>query len=206
MKTIVYVDGFNLYYGALKDTPYKWLDIPALCQILLPTHDVVQIKYFTARIHSRPTDPDQSARQYVYLRALQTQGIQLIFGHYLSHVCSMFRAVCPVGENPFVKVIRTEEKGTDVNIASHMLLDAAKDAMDCAVLISGDSDLKTPVSLLLSHFHKSVGVLNPQKQDCYALKTGARFYKRIREAHLQRAQLPPVLQDASGQFHKPSGW
>lgn len=206
MKTIVYVDGFNLYYGALKDTPYKWLDIPALCRILLPQHDVIRIKYFTARIRSRTTDPDQSARQYVYLRALQTQGIQLIFGHYLSHVCSMFRAVCPPDENPFVKVIRTEEKGTDVNIASHMLLDAAQNAMDCAVLISGDSDLKTPVSLLSSHFHKSVGVINPQKKDCQALKTATRFYKRIREAHLQRAQLPPVLRDAAGQFHKPSSW
>ncbi|HVH69249.1 MAG TPA: hypothetical protein VM716_15380 [Gemmatimonadales bacterium] len=38
MKTYVYVDGFNLYYGAVKGTPFKWLDIRQLCQLLLPKH------------------------------------------------------------------------------------------------------------------------------------------------------------------------
>ena len=66
MKTIVYVDGFNLYYGAVKDTPYKWLDINKLCQLLLPKHTIHQIKYFTARVVARPSDPDQPTRQQVY--------------------------------------------------------------------------------------------------------------------------------------------
>jgi hypothetical protein len=30
MRTYVYIDAFNLYYGALKGTPYKWLDVKAL--------------------------------------------------------------------------------------------------------------------------------------------------------------------------------
>tara|TARA_R110002072_G_scaffold29206_4_gene92759 strand:- start:564 stop:863 length:300 start_codon:yes stop_codon:yes gene_type:complete len=34
MRTCVYVDGFNLYYGALKRTPYKWLDLAALMAAL----------------------------------------------------------------------------------------------------------------------------------------------------------------------------
>jgi hypothetical protein len=46
----VYVDGFNLYYGAVKDTPYKWLDIRKLCELLLPEFSVGRIKYFTARV------------------------------------------------------------------------------------------------------------------------------------------------------------
>jgi hypothetical protein len=72
VRTYVYVDAFNLYYGALKGTPYKWLDLQALCRVMIPKNAVNCIKYFTARIHPRVGDPDQPMRQIVYLRALQT--------------------------------------------------------------------------------------------------------------------------------------
>jgi hypothetical protein len=39
MRTIVYIDGFNLYYGAVKGTPYKWLDLKSVCQKLLDPHN-----------------------------------------------------------------------------------------------------------------------------------------------------------------------
>ena len=71
-RTSVYIDGFNLYYGALKGTPFKWLDLRALCQAYLPNNDIDHIKYFTARISARPNDPLQPARQQAYLRALST--------------------------------------------------------------------------------------------------------------------------------------
>jgi hypothetical protein len=70
MKTVVYVDGFNLYYGAVKETPYKWLNIHKLCQLLLPKNQIIKIKYFTALVTARPTDMDQPNRQQIYLRAL----------------------------------------------------------------------------------------------------------------------------------------
>lgn len=208
MKTIVYVDAFNLYYGAVKDSPYKWLDISALCRALLrPENAIVGIKYFTARVQPRPGDPDQPTRQQVYLRALRTlPGLQIIYGHYLSHVVWMPLAYPVVGHKPFVQVVKTEEKGSDVNLASHMLLDAADSAFDCAVIISGDSDLKTPVQMVQSRFHKKVGVLNPQKIKCRALETTARFYKHIRESALASTQFPPVLTDGKGTFHKPGAW
>ena len=72
MKTNVYVDGFNLYYGCLKHTPYKWLDIAKLCRLILPRDQVNQIKYFTALVSARPGDPDLPMRQLTYLRALAT--------------------------------------------------------------------------------------------------------------------------------------
>jgi len=51
IRTIVYIDGFNLYYRNLKNTPYKWLDIEKFCEsLLLPGTPIVKIKYFTARI------------------------------------------------------------------------------------------------------------------------------------------------------------
>ena len=70
MNTNVYVDAFNLYYGCLRGTPYKWLDLAALCRVMLPKDNIRQIKYFAARVDSRPGDPGQRERQSFYLRAL----------------------------------------------------------------------------------------------------------------------------------------
>ena len=72
MATIVYIDGFNFYYGAVKGTPHKWLDLEALCRRLLPNDQIVKIRYFTARISARPEDPQQAIRQETYLRALNS--------------------------------------------------------------------------------------------------------------------------------------
>lgn len=56
MKTNVYVDGFNLYYGCVKGTPYRWLDLARLCRVLLPSHEIHRIRYFTALLRKRPHD------------------------------------------------------------------------------------------------------------------------------------------------------
>jgi hypothetical protein len=60
-RTNVYVDGFNLFYGALKGSPYKWLNLEALCQRLLPKDSIRQIRYFTAKVSARPGDPRRPA-------------------------------------------------------------------------------------------------------------------------------------------------
>lgn len=53
-RTNVYIDGFNLFYGALKGSPYKWLDLEALCHQLLPKDSIHRIRYFTAKVSARP--------------------------------------------------------------------------------------------------------------------------------------------------------
>jgi hypothetical protein len=68
LKTYVYVDGFNLYYGALRKTPYKWLDLAKFCQRLLPNDNVAEIKYFTAQVSGDRRRPDSPIRQQLYLR------------------------------------------------------------------------------------------------------------------------------------------
>lgn len=78
MVTIAYVDGFNLYYGALRGSPHKWLDLEALSRRLLPKDEIRLVRYFTARITARPDDPQQAQRQETYLRALRTlPGVQI---------------------------------------------------------------------------------------------------------------------------------
>jgi hypothetical protein len=69
VPTNVYVDGFNLYYGCLRGTPHKWLDLDALCRRLFPRDRINRIRYFTAIVSARPGDPQQPRRQQAYLRA-----------------------------------------------------------------------------------------------------------------------------------------
>ncbi len=70
MVTNVYVDAFNLYYGSLKGTPYRWLDLGALCARLLPRDRINRTRYFTSTVSARPDNPDAPQRQQVYRRAL----------------------------------------------------------------------------------------------------------------------------------------
>jgi hypothetical protein len=136
MRTIVYVDAFNLYYGCLRKSPYKWLDLAQLSRILLPHNHIECIKYFTARVGARPADPDQPTRQQLYLRALATLGprIEIYYGHYLSHVVKMPLAFPPSHGPRFAEVIKTEEKGSDVNLATQLISDAYEDRFPSAVL------------------------------------------------------------------------
>jgi len=203
-KTIVYVDGFNLYYGCLKGTPYRWLDLHKLSRLLLPAHDIVQIKYFTALVTSRISNPDQAARQQTYLRALQTiPNLQIIYGHFLSHEIMMPLAPPLTGH---VKVIKTEEKGSDVNIAVHLISDGFRDAYDGAVIISNDSDLLPPIKFVKDDLGKLVGLLNPQKHPSVVLAATAHFVKNIRPGVLMNSQFSATLSDAQGSFTKPVRW
>ena len=68
--TNVYIDGFNLYYRALKDTPFRWLDLRKLAETLFPQDNIHRVCYFTARLDARPGNPNQPRRQLIYLRAL----------------------------------------------------------------------------------------------------------------------------------------
>lgn len=204
-RTNVYIDGFNLYYGAVKATPYKWLDLAKLCKIMLPSDDIQTIKYFTARVSARPQDPDLPTRQQIYLRALRTiPNLTIIYGHFLTHSCRMVLT----GSNPVQKVWvdKTEEKGSDVNIAAHLLYDAFGRAFDVAVLITNDSDLVEPVRMVKTGLGLPVGVLNPHPYHSRQLRQFATFMKRIRQADLMVSQFPATLTDANGTFRKPRDW
>jgi uncharacterized LabA/DUF88 family protein len=205
-RTIVYIDGFNFYYGAVKGTPYRWLNIAQMCRMLLPHNEIVGIKYYTARVKPRSTDPDQAMRQQVYIRALLTEPtVSVIYGHFLSHTITMPLAN-PTGRERFARVIKTEEKGSDVNLATHLVHDAHLDRFDTAVVVSNDSDLLEPIRLVRGDLGKKVGILNPQARPSRVLHANTDFFKQIREGVLRASQFPNVLTDARGQIHKPAAW
>jgi len=207
MATIVYIDGFNFYYGALKGTGHKWLDYEALCRRLLPRDQIVKIRYFTARISARPDDPQQAARQQTYLRALATLPlIEIHYGHYVTRPTRMALASPPKKGPRTVEVLKTEEKGSDVNPATYLLVDAFKKRCNTAVVISNDSDLAEPVRIAQSEAEIKVGVINPHPPKYRSRRLQGTFFKQLRPNVLAQTQLPPVVHDQRGPIHKPSSW
>lgn len=207
MKTSVYIDGFNLFFGALRKTPYRWLNLAALCQLMLPRHRIDHIWYFTARVKPRPQDPQQPMRQQMYLRALATlPNLTVIYGHYLSHPVMMPLARSVATKPKYVEVIKTEEKGSDVNLATRLLCDAFRNAFDASVVVSNDSDLVEPIRIVKMELKKIIGVLNPHQHPSRELVQQATFVKQIRSGVLAASQFPDTLEDAHGVFRKPATW
>jgi uncharacterized LabA/DUF88 family protein len=207
LRTYVYIDGFNFYYGAVRKTPYKWLDFAKLCSNLLPRNHILKIKYFTALVRARPGDPDQPVRQQTYLRALRTiPELEIYLGHFLSNPTRLPLANPVPGSPRTVEVIKTEEKGSDVNLASHLLHDAHRKLYDVAVLITNDSDLVEPMRLVQSDLGLPVGVLNPHRKPASEIARHAAFIRPIRQGVLAASQFPESLSDPNGIIRKPAGW
>ena len=140
-KTIAYIDGLNLYYGAVKNRPaLKWLNPQAMLAKLFPQENISLIRYFSALVMSTPADPDAPERQAVYFRALET--IATLVRHEGNMAIRTKRGVVlPKSNPPQIATIEVfEEKRTDVNIASHLLMDAFENQYDTAIVVSNDSD------------------------------------------------------------------
>ena len=207
MKTNVYVDGFNLYYGAVKDTPYKWLDLAALCAALFPRNQINRIRYFTAIVDARPPDLQQPVRQQTYIRALETlPGLSVHLGTFRTRATRMRLVHPPRSGSQTVEVWKTEEKGSDVNLASYLLLDAFRKDCDTAIILSNDADLKAPIDIARTELKISVGVVNPHRPAKRSLDLQPTFFKQLRTGPVAACQFPTLMTDATGQFQKPATW
>jgi uncharacterized LabA/DUF88 family protein len=143
----------------------------------------------------------------MYLRALATlPNLGITLGHFLTKNVRMPLANPTPGQAPTVEVVKTEEKGSDVNLAVQLVHDAHLGRFDCAVIVSGDSDLLMPVKIVRDELKKVVGVLNPQRHPCAVLKAEATFYKHLRPNFISAARFPDTLFDARGAFTKPASW
>ncbi|WP_419935163.1 NYN domain-containing protein [Candidatus Palauibacter sp.] len=256
MRTRIYVDGFNLYYGALKGTPFKWLDPVRLSALLLPAACVLdRVLYFTARVSGIP-DGGTPARQQVYLNALGTlPEVDVYFGSFLaktvwrplinlpvagSQIDTPKPVVLPAGDHTVaVPDTRTlpvgtysvpgarrqrrqkgsaplpdalvaefhtqEEKGSDVNLAAHLLNDAWGDRFEAAAVISNDTDLVTPIRMVTQERGKTVFIVCPGRgRVAQKLDQVASHKRHIRTAMLGKAQFPDTLPGTV--ISKPKGW
>jgi hypothetical protein len=106
----------------------------------------------------------------------------------------------------YARVIKTEEKGSDVNIATHLLVDAFHNDFELAVIISNDSDLLAPIQVVTREFGKPVGLLNPHQNTSVTLQPHVLFVKHIRKGVLANSLFPETLRDSKGSFKKPASW
>jgi len=201
-RLITYIDGFNLYYG-LKSKGWKryyWLNIQRLAENLRkPDQQLVMTKYFTARITS--ADPGRQKRQSTFLEALETlKNFQIFYGHYLIKPVTCFR--CKNRWNTY------EEKMTDVNIVTELLMDAVSDKFDTALIISGDSDLVPPIrTLKVNYPQKRLILAFPPARECSQLKNCAHGYFTIGEAKIRSSQFPEQVTKADGfVLNRPAEW
>jgi uncharacterized LabA/DUF88 family protein len=198
-RIVVYIDGFNLYFGMTSRYPnVKWLNVEALATSLLkPDQQLVAVKYFTSMVSNNPA---KEKRQRDYLEALKTTNVQIIYGHYKSKFKSCLKCGHSWADN--------EEKMTDVNIAVNMLTDAMQDKYDAAILISGDSDLVPPINTVHSLFPaKRVIVAFPPNRHNASVKNVAKGNFIIGRQKLLQSQFSDSIQLLSGYIlSKPTEW
>jgi hypothetical protein len=239
----VYVDGFNLYYGARglagRGTPgWRWLDLRGLAADLVGRRSswtdaqVTRVVYCTARVDG-VSNPSGQADQDVYLKALVAAGSvdHIEYGTYVARVRTAPLAVKDAQGRPklaepawpvviqdgrgepvpgavfMVSYADREEKGSDVNVAAHLLLDVLAGAVDGALVISNDSDLRFPVEQ--ARLRVPVGLVNPSRNylagDLRGSPTagaGRHWWARLSAADLRHHQLP----DPVGPYRRPDGW
>lgn len=213
-RAIVYIDGFNLYY-ALRRTPYKWLDIASLADRIAPLCDVGKVRYFTARV--KPLDdPQQPQRQQAYLRALAANPrIEIEYGSFLvnSHVLPL--STDSTGAPQFgkkgrpgsrVPVLKSEEKGSDVNLAARLLIDAYEGAFDEAVVVSNDTDLITPIGHVDKNLSLPVWVSSAVARPSPRLVNASSGFRPLAQTDFAACQLADPARDARGSIYKPPKW
>ena len=209
MITNLYVDGFNLYYRALKDTPFRWLDLRQLAATLLPQDAINMVCYFTARLDARPGNPAQRQRQQAYLRALATlPGFDVHYGVFRSGV-KRRPLVEPVPGLPAHVLVRdSEEKGSDVNLATRLLVDGFNGEYEQAVVVSNDADFAAAMRYVRDDLGLRVTLVNPDPRNASPrqLADAATYVKRLWKSHLRRSLFPDTLTDGIGTITKPVGW
>ena len=201
-RAIVYIDGYNLYYGmrAAFGKKYMWLDLQAFSASLLQLQaELVAVKYFTAVTKAAA---DSQQRQAVYLNALQAHcdKLEIFYGLFLSKSrrCSSCQR-----ENKLF-----EEKKTDVNIACEIINDAYLDRYDLCYVVSGDSDLVPPLEIIKQpQLGKRSIVANPPRRKSYELCSIANGWFAIGRTEFSRNQLPDTIyREHRSELTRPIKW
>jgi len=199
-KVIAYIDGFNLYFGIVEAgfNFCKWLNLKLLVENLLkPNQELIEVKYFTSRVSN---NPDKQKRQSLYIDALESIGIKIIYFNYQDG-----KVICKRCGHIWKSA---KEKMTDVNIATSIIIDAYKNKYDIAMLISGDTDLIPPIREVYSIFKdKRVLIAFPPKRHNKVLAIAAKGSFVIGRKKLVESQLEEEMISLTGyKIIIPSTW
>lgn len=218
MRTIVYIDGYNLYYGLLRGTRLKWLDLYTLFEthVLDAKAELIEVRYYTAPVLGRMCDDPQSPqRQRQYLQALRKThpvGLKIVEGRIMAST-PFQRLVQPIAQAPYldkVQVYDFNEKKTDVNMAADMICGAWTKAYEQAVLCSNDSDLEGALAAIrLHHPTLRLGLVAPIQAADHRyiskdLSQHVDWAKVLSASHLAKSQLPERIPNSA--LRRPDSW
>jgi len=222
MKTIVYVDGFNFYYGLLRHSSYKWLDLVKLFeQELLPLHDpnieLIKVKLFTAPVLARfATNKAQAQNsQDRYWRAMTTlypDKFEIIKGHYQASYQNAMKYLSPPNKEERVDIWKLEEKLTDVQMALHLYRDAVREECEQVVIASNDSDIGPAAKLVKADTHIQVGIIIPrtpgnERETSKSLRDITDWnINAVKHDQLERSLLPDKVPTHKKPIIKPDYW
>ncbi len=231
ITTAVYVDGYNLYYGRIRNTCFKWIDVVRLFEILLhdqnPTNELAHVHYFTAMALGRfATHGGASvAAQACYLRAHEhlhpDRFLKTLGRHSMERkgtLLPVFNPDGPYHRKQRIRVWKIEEKQTDVNIALAMYRDAASGRYAQMVICSNDSDVEPVLRAIREDFpHIRLGVVTPRHppdgggpagRSVSSSLDGRADWTRthLLDDELKRALLPLRVQTGRKPIRKPEHW
>jgi uncharacterized LabA/DUF88 family protein len=195
----------------------KWVDPALLAMTVWPQFTAIhRVRYFTALVKPTAADPRALARQQIYLRALAARGIDIHYGQFKLRSKNWFLNALLSQRPPatgagvaalIVRIAKYDEKGSDVNLASYLVRDAALHDCTDAVVISNDSDLVEAINIARKEFGISVYVVNPHTRAVGELRQVAADLRDLKPSALQKSQLPPSVSEANGtMLRKPSTW
>lgn len=137
LRTAFFVDGYNLFYGLLADTPYKWLDLRSLLAHIArkqnPRSTTASVDYVTSSVKPALATRGRVSKeaQDTYIRALKSTRICVHYGHHQLEPAKAPRFVdrkTKASRVDKIDIWKLEEKETDVHIAISMYRTAAKQA------------------------------------------------------------------------------
>ena len=230
LRTRVYIDGYNLYYGCLKRSVHKWLDPRALIECILPTILYEQngepvryrlqtpaIKYFTAPIlEAFAKSDDSTACQSHYHAALEGRlqdEIQIIKGYHDARPARAHRweEGKAARECDKVEIWKLEEKQSDVALALHAYSDAIRKNVDQIIVFTNDTDFAPAIRMIRDHTSVIVGLIAPIRLKRGTVNAGIEKHahwtrKHILDEEFARSQLPHMVRSRSSVIHKPITW
>lgn len=230
-RAIVYLDGYNFYYGCLRNGEHKWLDIVQLFKGILHAHDpnieLIKVKYFTspalARYARHGVESEQS--QTVYHNALKQlykkKIFEIILGKHELEQVNLPKAIkgCKkIDRNMPVRVWKTVEKKTDIQLSIEMYADAAQGQCDIIVICTNDSDIEPALQRILADYPTiEIGFIAASRTSDIAIPAGRQPNKSIQkiahwtrrhilDAELAAAQMSPSIKTRKGTVSKPAHW
>jgi hypothetical protein len=229
VRTAFFVDGYNVFYGLLAGTPYKWLNLKGLLDhvayIENPQSSTISVDYFTSSVKPELATRGRASKeaQDTYVRALKATSVAVHYGRHKLEPAKAPRFIdrkTGASRQDKVDIWKLEERETDVHIAISMYRTAARqtklhfhEQIEQLVLVSSDTDMTPALRAIREDFpDMKVGVILPHRAELNrpspgSLKEHSHWMRRVVSSEeLLAHQFPTRVPTHKAPAIKPDYW